>query len=119
MDKAKHKSLKRDYKEMPRLTGVYLIKNEKTGKVFIGSSLNVTARINRHKAEFAFGSEKIPGLLDDWNKYGEENFTFDVLEVLEGEYDSDAALKEDLVLLEQIWIEKYNPFGDNGYNALE
>jgi len=102
LNKERQAALKRDYKEMPLLSGVYRTKNEKTGKVFIGSSLNVTARINRHKAEFAFGSEKIPGLLDDWNKYGEGNFTFEVLEVLDGEYDSDTALKEDLVLLEQM-----------------
>jgi group I intron endonuclease len=119
MDKARQKTLKRDYLEKPQFAGVYRIKNEKTGKIFIGSSVNVEARINRHKAEFAFGSEKIPGLLDDWKRYGDENITFEVLEVLDDDYESPSELKEYLVLLEKMWIEKCNPFGDKGYNILE
>jgi group I intron endonuclease len=117
MDKAKQKILKREYREALTKAGVYQIKNEKTGRIFIGSSINVTGRINRHKAEFFFGSEKITGLLEDWKNYGEENFTFDVLELLDGEYESEAELRGDLRLLEQMWLEKCSPFDDKGYNT--
>jgi hypothetical protein len=79
----------------------------------------VPGRINRHKAELFFGSEAIPGLLDDWKKYGAESFTFEMLDPLEGEYDTDSARLDDLKLLERIWLEKCSPFGDNGYNTLE
>ena len=29
----------------------------------------------------------------------------------------EAALKEDLKLLERIWLEKCEPYGENGYNT--
>jgi group I intron endonuclease len=118
MDKKHQDYLKRTYKETRRPAGVYRIRNEKTGKLFIGSSVDVKARINRHKAEIFFaGNHVIPGLLADVKEYGAENFTFEVIEILDGEYESDAALLEDLKLLEQIWLEKCEPFGDNGYNT--
>ncbi|MHB9031274.1 MAG: GIY-YIG nuclease family protein [Candidatus Latescibacterota bacterium] len=117
MDKSKQAALKREYKENRRPAGVYQIKNTVTGKIFIGSSVDVNARINRHKAGFAFlDSHEMPGLIEDVKKYGAESFTFEALETLEGEYDSDTALREDLKLLEQMWLEKCDPYDGRGYN---
>ncbi|MFA6472768.1 MAG: GIY-YIG nuclease family protein [Candidatus Latescibacterota bacterium] len=122
MDKSRQAELKREYKEAKRPAGVYQIKNEKNGRIFIGSSMNVNARINRHKQSFALldrlsDNFEIPDLVADVKTYGPENFTFEVLETLDGDYDTDDALREDLKLLEQMWLEKCNPFGDNGYNV--
>jgi len=118
MDKSRQAELKREYKENRRPAGVYQIKNTVTGKIFIGSSVDVNARINRHRAGFSFlDNHEIPGLIADVKKYGAENFTFETLDTLEGEYESDAALREDLKYLEQMWLEKCKPFGDRGYNA--
>ncbi len=117
MDKSKQAALKREYKENRRPAGVYRIKNTANGKIFIGSSVDVQSRINRHKAGFAFlDSHENPNLIADGKKYGAENFIFGILETLEGEYEFDAALREDMKLLEQMWLEKCEPFGDNGYN---
>lgn len=107
MDKQEQAAVKREYKESTPAAGVYRIRNEKTGRIFIGSSLNVNARINRHKASLFFGSEEVPELGPDWKKYGQESFTFEVLEVLEGEYDSDDERKNDLTLLERMWTDKF------------
>jgi group I intron endonuclease len=118
MDKSRQAELKRDYREAKRPAGVYQIKNEKTGKIFIGSSLNPNARINRHKQSFASLDQfEIPDLIADVKTYGQENFTFEVLETLDGDYDSDDALKEDLKLLERMYLEKCEPYGDRGYNV--
>jgi group I intron endonuclease len=118
MDKSRQTALKREYKENRRPAGVYQIKNTLTGKIFIGSSVDVNARINRHKAGFAFlDSHEMPALIADVKKYGADAFTFEVLETLEGEYDSDAELREDLKLLEQMWLEKCEPFDERGYNT--
>jgi group I intron endonuclease len=124
MDKSRQTQLRREYKEAKRPAGVYRIKNEKNGRIFIGSSINVNARINRHKQSFALldsfsDNFEIPSMVADVKTYGLENFTFEVLETLDGEYDTDDALKEDLKLLEQLWLEKCNPFGNKGYNIQE
>ena len=121
MDKSRQAELKREYKEAKLPAGVYQIKNTVSGKIFIGSSVNVNSRINRHKQSFAFMDKlsdnfEIPELVADVKQYGQESFVFEVLEALEGEYDSDAALKDDLKILHQIWLEKCEPFGDRGYN---
>ncbi len=112
MDKDTKESLKRAYKEARRPAGVYRIQNTVTGNIFIGSSVDVNARINRHRAELSFICANNPGMVkelqDDLKRHGPESFTFDVLEVLDGEYDTDAELREDLKMLEQIWREKYN-----------
>lgn len=107
MDKAQQAAVKREYKESRPTAGVYRIRNGETGRIFIGSSMNVNARINRHKASLFFGSEEVPELSSDWKKYGQDSFTFDVIEMLEGEYDSDDERKGDLALLEQMWFDKY------------
>ena len=110
MDKPDKKSLKRTYLESDKPAGVYRIKNTKSGNVFLGSGIDVNARINRFKAELAFGNGNNLGfpkeLHDDLKQYGPESFTFEVLEVLDGEYESDAARLEDLNILEQMWQEK-------------
>jgi group I intron endonuclease len=119
-DKARQESLKRAYKETQRPAGVYRITNEKTGKIFIGASVDVNARINRHKAEFAFiDTHMVSRLLADVKQYGKDVFTFEVLELLEGEYETDAERREDLKILERIWLDKCRPFGENGYNTPE
>ena len=122
MDKSRQAELKREYKETKRPAGVYQIKNTVTGKIFIGSSVNVQGRINRHKQSFAImdtisDAFEIPDLVADVKKYGQVSFAFEVLETLDGEYESDTALKDDLKILEQIWLEKCEPFGERGYNA--
>lgn len=122
MDKSRQAELKREYKEAKRPAGVYQIKNEKNGKIFIGSSMNVNARINRHKQSFALldrvsDNFEIPDIVADVRQYGVENFTFTVLETLDGEYETDDAIKEDLKLLEQMWLEKCEPYGERGYNV--
>ena len=107
MDKQKQAAAKREYKESTPAAGVYCIRNEKTGRMFVGSSVNVNARINRHKASLFFGSEEVPELGSDWKRYGQNSFTCEVLEVLEGEYDSDDERMKDLGLLEQMWTDQF------------
>ena len=115
MDRSKQAVLKREYKETRQLPGVYAIRNEKTGRFFVGSSRNVNARINRHKASLSFGSEEISELMSDWKEYGRDSFTFEVLETLDGEYESDKELSDELSLLEQMWTEKYAQGGGGSY----
>ena len=108
--------IKKNYKISLTPMGVYQIKNLVTGKIFIGSSKNLQARINRHKFELKFGSEAIKDLQEDYNKYGEQNFSFEIIDELKPKEEPGINYKEDIAVLEQLWLEKLQPFDEKGYN---
>jgi hypothetical protein len=57
-------------------------------------------------------------LQKDWNEHGPGAFLFEILEVVELKDDPNFSLEDELTLLEQIWIEKLQPFGEHGYNKM-
>lgn len=113
IDKA---AIKRAYKEAKQPMGVYRITNTANGKIYIGCSMNIPARINRHKFQLWCGSEEIPGLLEDFRTFGEDKIVYDTLDLLEPKDDPGYDYREDVLTLGQLWIEKLQPFGENGYN---
>ena len=60
--------------------GIYIIKNIVNNKCYIGQSQNIETRIREHKyllRNNKYGNLKIQNA---WNKYGEDNFVFEVIE---------------------------------------
>ncbi|MGE5458097.1 MAG: GIY-YIG nuclease family protein [Methanococcaceae archaeon] len=108
--------IKKNYKETARPLGIYRITNKANGKMFIGSSMNIPARINRHKMELRFNSDNIKELQKDYQQFGEENFVYDVVDLLEPKSDGEPDYKKELELLEEMWLEKLQPYDDKGYN---
>jgi group I intron endonuclease len=108
--------IKREYKERKKPAGVFQIKNTANGKVFLGSSLNLEGPLNGHKFMLQIGNHRNGALQKDWNKYGADKFVFEVLEEVKVKDDPNFNLDDELTLLEQIWLEKLQPFGDKGYN---
>lgn len=98
------------------MIGIYKIENLINGKVYIGQSINIQERWNEHKlinsrtSKDALKKQKYPLYLA-FQKYGLENFSFEVLE--------ECSLEE-LDTKEQFYIKKYNSYIDfpnsNGYN---
>jgi len=80
------------------------------------SSLNLEGRLNRHKFQLSTGLHPNGKLQKDWNEFGAEAFVFEILELVKVKDDPDFNLEDELTLLEQIWTEKLNPFGEKGYN---
>ena len=113
------KELNREYLERPKPAGVFQVKNTVNGRVLLGSSLNLDGALNGHKFTLKIGSHRNKALQDDWNQYGEENFIFEILEVVQVRDDPNFNLSDELTLLEMIWLEKLQPFGQNGYNLNE
>ena len=109
--------LKREYKERPKPAGVFQIKNTANGKVFLGSSLNLEGPLNRHKFALTMGLHANAALQREWNEFGAGRFVFEILEVVKVKDDPDFNLVDELTLIEQIWLEKLQPFGDKGYNG--
>ncbi len=110
------KELKNQYKQNPRPMGIYIVKNLTSGKILIGSSMDLPGRLNRFKFELKFGTGSNKELLEDYKKTGMDNFSFEVLDRLEPKEDPGYDYAEDLHTLENLWLEKLQPYGERGYN---
>jgi len=109
--------LKREYKERKKPAGVFLVRNTANGKVLLGSSLNLEGSLNKHRFMLTMGSHINTRLQQDWNTYGPDHFVFEILEVVRVMDEPGFSVEDELTLLEQIWIEVLQPFGEKGYNA--
>jgi group I intron endonuclease len=109
--------IKREYKERKKPAGVFMVKNTANGKVLLGSSLNLEGPLNGHKFMLTTGSHRNEALQKDWNAYGGDKFVFEILEVVKVKDDPNFNLEDEMTLIEQIWIEKLQPFGEGGYNT--
>ncbi len=109
--------LKREYKERRKQAGVFQVKNTANGKVLLGSSLNLDGPLNSHKFMLTIGRHRNEVLQREWTEYGPDAFVFEILEVVKESDDPNFNREDELTLLEQIWLEKLQPFGDRGYNT--
>lgn len=102
------------------MIGIYKIRNVENNKVYIGSSLNLDRRFTDHKYILRKNKHHSPILQRAWNKHGESNFEFSIIE-----YCSE----EELISREQYWLnvllkadeyidKKSKFFIENGYNIL-
>lgn len=57
-----------------------MIKNRINEKIYIGSSVNIRQRFNKHKSQLRNNKHDNPKLQLSWNKYGEKFFEFLILE---------------------------------------
>jgi hypothetical protein len=112
------KELTREYLERTKPAGVFQVKKTANGKVLLGSSLNLDGALNGHKFTLKVGSPRIKALQEDWDRYGAEAFVFEVLEVVQVREHPHFKLGDELTLLEMIWLEKLQPFGEKGYNQI-
>src|ERR1700761_5456348 len=80
-------------------------------KFYIGSAIDAKRRFITHR--YLLDKNKHPNqyLQNSWNKYGENNFKFEIVEYCKSEF----SLIED----EQRWIEKSNCVIPNGFNIVK
>lgn len=90
--------------------GVYRIVNDINCKIYIGSSIHVNKRLEEHRSTLKNNCHHNIHLQRAWNKYGEENFSFEILEIIEDDVDM-------LRQKEQYWMDYYKSYNNNlGYN---
>lgn len=111
------KDIKQAYKEREKQAGVFQVKNTVNGKILLGSSLNLDGPLNRHKFELMVGSHRNKVLQQEWNDYGQDKFIFEILEIVNVKDEANFKVDEELKLLEEIWLEELQPFGELGYNT--
>lgn len=61
-------------------SGIYAIINTTNGHRYIGSALKISLRWNRHRKDLRGNKHHSQYLQRAWNKYGESNFVFEVIE---------------------------------------
>jgi len=90
------------------ISGIYCIENLTTNKKYIGQSKDIDGRWCKHRNELNRGTHDNDYLQKAWNKYGEENFNFYILECC-GETELDEK--------EIYYIDLHNTLNrDYGYN---
>lgn len=93
------------------MIGIYKIENKVNSKVYVGQSVNVESRLMQHRSQLRSNKHRNDYLQHAWNKYGEDNFDFELLCECE---------KEELNDKEIYYIAHYNSTNhDLGYNIRE
>lgn len=59
---------------------VYIIRNTRNEKVYVGSTVNVKKRWQEHRRTLRRGTHHARHLQNAWNKYGEDVFVFELVE---------------------------------------
>lgn len=78
--------MKRIVEDLNNVCGVYKIVNLINGKIYIGSSKNLRLRLWGHRAQLRHNKHGNEHLQRAWNKYGEENFDYCILETCDEEH---------------------------------
>jgi group I intron endonuclease len=111
------KELINEYKQTIQPMGIYQIRNMINGKIFLGSSNDLKGIINRNKFQLKNGLHMNKEMQRDFIAVGEENFSFDILDHLKPREDMKGDYAEELQMLEEMWLEKLQPYNEKGYNT--
>ena len=82
------------------ISGIYKITNIITNDSYIGSSVNIRQRKNKHFSDLNLNKHFSLHLQRSYNKHGKQNFSFEILA---------KAPKEYLIKLEQWFLDKLKP----------
>lgn len=92
--------------DLPHSSGIYKIENRCNGKCYIGQSLDIHRRVNRHLNDLHNNKHYNGHLQDAWNKYGSDNFDVCIVELCDRSVLSEKEIK---------YIQEYGSYV-NGYN---
>jgi group I intron endonuclease len=91
------------------ISGIYAIIHNASGRIYVGSALNIEDRWRVHRGRFKYQKHENKYLQHAWDKYGEEAFTWTIIEVVT---DTTKLLNK-----EQKWINKYKSYNRRrGFN---
>jgi len=110
------KELKNKYKATPQPMGIYQIRNRVTGKIFVGSSLNLHGILNRNRFQLKNGLHMNQPLQCDFLEVGEEHFAFEILDTLQPKEAGKGDYAEELKMLEELWRERLRLAIEKGYH---
>jgi hypothetical protein len=111
-----NRTLKRHYLETKNRAGVYVIRNQITGRALVAGSTNVPGTLNRHRFELQHGQHRNARLAQDWVEHGETSFLFEVLDMVKPSEDSAFNAAQELELLVSLWRQEIPCLGELGYD---
>jgi group I intron endonuclease len=102
-----------EWKDIGKVSGIYKIINKINGKYYVGSSKNINygyhSRWNRHKRDLNKKIHRNDHLQRSWDKYGEDNFDWVLVEKIP---------EEKLVETEQKYLDIAKTEQDKCYNTM-
>jgi group I intron endonuclease len=93
-----------------KIAAIYIIRNNVNNKIYVGSTNDLNRRLRNHKFLLEAGKHHSKHLQNAYNKYGKENFLFEVYKKVN---------ENELLIEEQKVLDYLRPFGKNGYNIAE
>ena len=87
------------------ISGIYCIKNKINKKKYIGSSKNISYRYGRHFSNLRRNKHKNKHLQNAVNKYGIENFSFEIIEIVK---NNNLIIREQFYINNTKWEMLYN-----------
>jgi group I intron endonuclease len=101
------------------MMGIYKISNNINKKFYIGSAVNIKRRIDFHLSRLNNNSHYNIHLQRAWNKYGKENFVFEILEIVNDKLNllkREQFYLDELLLANEYIHNENHFFTENGYN---
>lgn len=100
------------------MIGIYKITNLETKKIYVGSSKNISNRWAKHKALLRHNKHENIKLQNAWNKYGEKNFIFEIVEecLLEVIFEREQFYLDTLLFAKEFKSKIDKRFDEIGYN---
>lgn len=82
------------YKGKSKLGGIYKITNTLDGKVYIGSTKKFSVRANQHRRSLEKNVHQNKHLQAAFNRDGTDSFTFEVIEVIDGDRPTRTSVEQ-------------------------
>jgi group I intron endonuclease len=80
-------------------SAIYRIRNIVSGRVYVGSAVNVQHRWQCHRHRLRKGNHHSASMQSSWNKHGADAFSFEIIELCD---------PSDFIKREQFWIDALN-----------
>ena len=110
------KEIRNRYKQKPMDMGIYQVKNLASGKIYVGRAMDLNGKLNSEKFQLKNKMHMNRELQKDFNDLGEEKFSFEVLDRVQQKEGPDHDHGQELKELEEIWLDKLQPYNERGYN---
>lgn len=102
----------KEYRKIPKVSGLYQIINLVNNKMYIGSAVNLRRRVHKHYYELTKGVHNNEHLLRAFNKYGESKFKVNIF-IMNVSHDVLLSKEKQFIIQCDALTKGYNMILDN------